>query len=225
MSGAKAYIDPFTTSGRIIIDEGEYEPGFVELLTANLPRGGCFVDVGANEGLFSGIAAHLLGDGGHVIAVEPQSRLRDILEIHLALNSRGTFRIYQSAISERDGSTLNINLGPMSHSGGSSLVRPYRWNKQTEEITTRTIDGILSEAGARTVDLMKVDVEGFEPEVVRSAATSLASKRISVLAIDYHGSILAGRGIDPKRIDDEIRGHGYTRDQGNPEGGYCVYHA
>jgi len=223
VSGAKIYVDPFSTSGRIIVDGEEYEPDFVRLIRARLPVGGCFLDIGANEGIFSAIAAHVAGENGMVIAVEPQSRLRDILEIHIALNSRGTYRIYRNAIGEQDGQKLTLNLGPSSHTGGSSLVRAYRWNRRTEEVMSRSVDSLLAEHGDRRVDLMKVDVEGFEAEVVGSAEATLRAKRVEVLAIDYHGSILAKRGIDPASIDVRIRRHGYRLESGNPEGGYCVY--
>ena len=223
VSGAKAYVDPFSTSGRIIIDEGSYEPELVELMRRKLAPGGVFVDIGANEGLFSAIAASIVGDKGLVIAVEPQSRLRDVLEINIALNNRGSYRIYRNVIGEEDGLELSLSLGPSSHTGGSSLVRAYRWSKRTEKVASRTVDSILAEQDNPHVDLMKIDVEGYEPEVVNSAAATLAAKRIKAIAVDYHGSILSTRGIDPRAVDEKIRAHGYRLEAGSPEGGYCVY--
>lgn len=223
VSGAKAYVDPFSTSGRIIIDEGAYEPELVELMRRKLGQGGVFVDIGANEGLFSGIAASIVGGNGLVIAVEPQSRLRDVLEINIALNNRGKYHIYRNVIGEKDGLELSLSLGPSSHTGGSSLVRAYRWSGRTEKVKCRTVDSILAEEGNPHVDLMKIDVEGYEPEVVNSAAATFAAKRVKAIAVDYHGSILATRGIDPGAVDAKIRAHGYRLEAGSPEGGYCVY--
>ena len=70
---------------------------------------------------------------------------------------------------------------------------------------------------------MKIDVEGYEHEVVVSAESTLSERRVTVLAIDYHGTILASRGIDPKSIDARIRSKGYRLDSGNAESGYCIY--
>lgn len=225
VSGARAYIDPFSTSGQIILNEGVYEPELVGLIRSKVGQGGVFLDIGANEGLFSGIAASIVGDKGRVIAVEPQSRLRDVLEINIALNSRGSYRIYHNVIGEKDGMELSLSLGPSSHTGGSSLVRAYRWSTRTEKVMSRTVDSILAEQGDPTVDLMKIDVEGYEPEVVNSAAATLAAKRVKTIAIDYHGSILRARGIDPRKTDDRIRACGYRLEVGRPESGYCVYSA
>ncbi len=225
VSGARLYIDPFTTSGWGMVEGHEYEPDLVRRIRASCPPGGVFFDVGANQGNFSAIAATAVGERGLVVAVEPQSRLRDILEINLALNSKGAYRIFRNAIGDRDGDIVRLNLGPTSHSGASSLVRAYRWSKKTEDVTTRSIDSIVAELGDIKIDMMKVDVEGFEPEVVRSAAKTLAAKRIGVLAVDFHGSILASRGVDPRQTDAQICGYGYRRTEGNADSGYALYSA
>lgn len=225
VSGSRLFVDPFSTAGWDMVDGKEYEPDMVRLIKASVPRGGVFFDVGANEGVFSAMAAAAMGKGGLVIAVEPQSRLRDILEINLALNCKGEFRIFRNAISTNDGETLRLNLGPTSHSGGSSIVRAYRWRQRTESVTTRSVDSIVAELGDRRIDMMKIDFEGFEPEVVCSAEMTLRAKRVAVLAVDYHGSILATRNIDPLQVDSRIRAHGYVTAEGSPEGGYVVYKA
>ena len=223
VSGARFFLDPFSTAGRAIVDGMEYEPELAALLRQKLRVGSCFLDIGANEGRVSAIAASIVGEKGLVIAVEPQSRLRDVLEINIALNRSGRYRIYRNVIGEKDGVELSLSLGPSTHTGGSSLVRAYRWSRKTEKVKTRTVDGILAEQGNPTVDLMKIDVEGYEPEVITSAEATLAAKRVKAIAVDYHGSILATRGIDPRAIDGKIRAHGYRLESGSPEGGYCVY--
>ena len=224
-AGVRLYVDPFSTMGRVVVDGGDYEPHIVTLIGETVPAGGTFLDIGANEGLFSAIAAKAAGPNGLVIAVEPQSRLRDILEINLALNRQCEVRIYQNAVSDGDGEILHLNLGPTSHTGGSSLVRRYRWRPRSEPVTTRSVDSILAELGNPHVDLMKVDVEGFEHEVVLSAAETLARKGVAVLAVDYHGSQLARRGLAAAVIDDHIRAAGYRSETVRPESGYIVYRA
>lgn len=223
VEGVRLFIDPFTTHGMNFVMNGHYEADVAALVREKLPIGGTFLDIGANEGVISSIAARHMGPQGLVIAVEPQIRLRDLLEINLALNSRGTFRIIEAAITAEGGDTVTINLGPTSHSGGSSLVRSYRWGGLRQEVAGRSVDSIVAELGERTVDLMKVDVEGFEPEVVRSARASLADRRIACLAVDYHNSILVTRGITAASVDAEICSYGYRRERGAPETGYTVY--
>lgn len=223
VQGVRLYVDPFTTAGNELVLNGSYEEDVVRLVRARLPSGGTFLDIGANEGLISAIAAHAVGPQGLVVAVEPQSRLLDILEINLALNAKCTFQIIDAAITAQEGEQLTLNLGPDSHTGGSSVVRAYRWGGREQRVVGRSVDRILAELGDRRIDLMKVDVEGYEPEVIRSSRASLASRRIACLAVDFHNSILATRGIKSADVEAEILGHGYRRDAGTPEQGYTVY--
>lgn len=221
--GVRLFVDPMTYIGSQILTTGTFERELIELLRSQLPPGGVFLDIGANEGVMSAVAARCVGSTGLVIAVEPQSRLRDVLEINLALNASGDFQIVSEAVSQEDGEALSLSLGPSSHSGGSSLVRNYRWSRKTERVAGRSIDSIIDDLDGRRVDVMKVDVEGYEPEVIRSARASLSARRISCLAVDYHGSILTNRRVDPVEVDREICAHGYRRERGDPASGYVVY--
>ena len=224
-NGAEFFIDPFTTDGFAIIMDGDYESNLMALMQDKLPKGGIFLDVGANEGRVSAVAARLVGKVGCIIAVEPQSRLQDLLKINLALNATGSVHIFHNAIGKNDGDSVEISLAPTSHHGGSSIVRKYRWSSKRETISTRSIDSVIDEVGCEKIDMMKVDVEGYEAEVIDSAANSLAAHRINTIALDYHGDILRNRGIDPMSIDAMIRKHGYRLEQGSPLGGYTVYSA
>ena len=223
-SGVRLFIDPFSTLGRTIVEGGEFEPETARLVRESVPRGGTFLDVGANEGVFSALALAVAGPEGRVLAIEPQSRLCDVIEINLALNGGGpNSRIFRNAVADTDGRSLVLNLGPTSHSGGSSIAGGYRWSNRRETVTSRSIDSILAECGDLAVDLMKVDVEGFEDEVIASAASSLANGRITTLSVDYHGALLAKRGIEPAAIDGRIRGFGYDQVSGTGDGGHTVY--
>ena len=65
---------------------GTYEPQETAIVKRALPRGGTFVDVGANWGYFTLLAAGLVGPQGHVLAIEADPRMFDILSRSLALN-------------------------------------------------------------------------------------------------------------------------------------------
>lgn len=218
------YTDPFSHLGRSLILRDEYEKEECDLIRQILKPGGIFLDIGANEGIFSAIATQIVGATGLVIAVEPQSRLCDILEINLILNGSGSFRIYNAAISDVDGMPIEISLTPISNTGGSSIVRKYRWSTKTETTTTKTIDSILNENNLKIVDLVKVDVEGSEYEVIKSAKMALSERAIKVLALDYHKSILDMSGVDAEALNKIVLSNGYKIVKGSPSrGGYVVY--
>ena len=224
--GLRLFLDPFSHLGRSLVLDDEYETEQCELVRQILPPGGTFIDIGANEGFFSSLAAKVVGPSGLVIAVEPQGRLGDVLEINLSLNGSGNFRIYNAAISEIDGGTVEISLTPTSNTGATSAVRKYRWSRKFETVPTRTVDALILENKLHQVDLMKIDVEGFELEVVKSAGQALADRKVKTLAVDYHQGILQARGVSVETIHRRIAECGYGVIRGNAmEGGYVVYKA
>ena len=174
----RVFIDPFSHFGQCLVRYGDYESEQCDLLRRLLPPGGSFLDIGANEGVFSALAASIVGQDGLIIAVEPQSRVCDIARINIALNHRGDARIVKACVSQVDQGTVVMSLGPISNTGGSSIVNRYRWSTKTERVETRSLDSIVDEAGRETIDLMKVDVEGYEPEVILSGQRSIKSHRI-----------------------------------------------
>lgn len=223
IDGLKIFLDPTGHLGRTILSEGSYEPETADIFREHIKSGDAVLDIGANEGYFSALASKLVGPNGTVVAVEPQSRLRDVLEINLALNQGGRTFIQQKAVSERDGKKLEIALFPTHNSGASSLVHAYRFSSKTETVTTITPASLLAQSGLNHFDFVKIDVEGFEPEVVRAMVPLLREKRISKILLDYHAAILMQRKVDPKITNDLILDYGYSRIWGNGFSGHVLY--
>lgn len=210
LSGLRIYADPFTHFGRRIVTNGSFEPETEDIFRTNLSPGGTFLDIGANEGYFSALAGSLVGPNGVVIAVEPQDRLKDIIEINLRLNSVERYRIYANAFGGDDGAEGIIHLWPTQNTGASSIVRPYRFNRGIQKFRFISLDRILRECEIENIDFVKVDVEGFEAEVVHHMVPHLRAGRIKLLFLDYHGSILKRAGIDPLITHHEILHCGYS---------------
>jgi FkbM family methyltransferase len=219
----KLYLDPVSHLGRTILTTNAYEPETIAILHQHLKAGYVFFDIGANEGVMSACAATLVGSQGCVVAVEPQSRLVDVLEINLALNSTGKYHIVHGAVSDRDGDQISISLQPEGNTGGSSLVHKYRWSSKTEQISTYTVETLARSFGIDRIDLVKVDVEGYEPEVARALHRMLDERRIGKLLIDYHAPILKERGISSESVHQGIVGRGYQAILGSPAAGYVLY--
>lgn len=158
-----------------------------------------------------------------VIAVEPQSRLTDVLEINLSLNSPGRTRIFRNVVGETEGALRQISLFPISNTGATSLVNPYRFGAKSEDVVEITPSEILAQCGVAHADFVKVDVEGFEPEVILGALPLLQEGRIGTLLLDYHRAILERRGIDADVTHRRIVGCGYDVLEGSVGDGYVLY--
>jgi FkbM family methyltransferase len=223
VDGLRLYLDPLTHLGFHLLNEGTYEPDFVEIVRRSLPTGGTFLDIGANEGFYCAIAAAALGGSGRIVAVEPQSRLRDIIEINTRLNGATSCEIHTCAIGTADNATARMSLTPSLATGASSLAKRYRWNLKHEAVRIRSLDRLAAELNLTRVDLMKVDVEGFEVEVIKSGRNFFRSGAVKLLALDYHGPVLRKTGTDPGEADRILRDAGYTRDRDGPLDCLCFY--
>ncbi len=193
---------------RALLTDGAYEPDVVALFEQEIGLGDTVIDIGANEGFFSALAARLVGAAGTVVAVEPQSRLHDVLAVNLALNKPGRWSIRKNIVERCTGERRILSLTPLTNTGATSAVSRYRWSRNTETVETISFDDMIDDDGLGRVDFVKIDVEGNEYEVVKSMQRSLETRRIGKLFVDYHGRILKSRGLSIVEIHDWISSFG-----------------
>src|SRR6266513_5935636 len=116
LSGARFWIDPVSIFGLSMLKNREFEKPLTMAVTTLLRLGDSFVDVGANEGYFSVLAARTIGPHGRVLAIEPQSRLRDVLERNIAANSLANVDLLSVSVADKEGETL-LYLRPSTNTG------------------------------------------------------------------------------------------------------------
>lgn len=198
--GVRLYIDAFSHGGHSVLTTGTYEPETVEIFQQEIHPGDICLDIGANEGILSSLMGHLVGPSGKVISVEPQSRLRDIIEINLAINHVTDYRVYQNVFGGTEGEIIELNRSPFLNSGASSLMRRYRLSGSTETCRFVAPERIFAECGIEHFDFVKVDVEGFEGSVVASLLPFIQAGKVRKLLVDYHTTILKAQGLSAADI-------------------------
>jgi FkbM family methyltransferase len=144
-----------------------------------LDPGGTVLDLGANVGLFTLIAAKKLVPEGQVIAVEPHPRLAAILRHNLVTNEISNVRVIQAAAFTQDGEA-ELHLAPTSL---GATIRPAVNNSGTTVVATVNLNRIVSETG--TIDLLKADVEGAEWPIVFDSPPAMW-RRIKRLVFEFH---------------------------------------
>jgi FkbM family methyltransferase len=223
--GLRLYLDPFSHLGREILTTGVYEPETTSIFRQQVKEGHAVLDIGANEGVFSALAASIVGDRGLVLALEPQSRLRDLLEINLRLNGPTRFLIYQKAFGRENDERLRLNLFPPLNTGASSLIRGYRLWKHFEEVEFISFSSILQESGRQRIDFIKVDVEGFEHQVIKQLLPFIRTGNIGKILLDYHKELLRSQGKDPLELHTLLTGEGMQAIRGDVESlsSYVLY--
>ena len=200
-AGFKFFVDPLSNLGGNLIKARTYEPETEQIIREHLSENEIFLDVGANEGYFSVLAASIVGPHGSVVAVEPQSRLCEIIQINLAINElKGN--IIHGALGGAKGDHCLLNLYPSLNSGASSILHKPRLYRKVETAPFADPLEFLSEG--ELFSFVKVDVEGYEANVVQSLLPLLKLGKIRTLLVDFHASILQANKIDPRDIDQMI---------------------
>jgi FkbM family methyltransferase len=214
-TNVRAYVHPHSNLGRSILADGRYEIDTENIFLEEIRPGDVFLDVGANEGYLSAMAARLVGSAGFVIAVEPQSRLQALIEINMRLNGAEKFHVLHRALGPASDKTAHINLYPEANTGQSSLLKKPRFGwttlrQQQEEVRFITPAEILAECQVDHFDFIKVDVEGFEYSVVDALLPLIRDGRVGKLLLDYHAEILKKFGIDADGIHRKLMDAGMT---------------
>jgi FkbM family methyltransferase len=226
-TGLRIYADPFSAMGGSLLAAGIYEADVTALFQELLGPGMCFLDIGANEGYYSALAGVLCQPDGYVVAVEPQDRLQEIIEINAGLNGVTSIRVFNKGFGGDEGQRATLNLYPDMNTGASSVVSSYRFSWRTQSFEFVSFETLLACSGRKAFDLVKVDVEGYEPEVVRHLLSHVEKRQVDRLLLDYHEAILAQRRVDPRSLHEALLSAGMRVERGDPArlSSYVLYRA
>lgn len=181
---------------------GNYEPQETSFIRANLSAGDVFIDIGANIGWFSTLAASLVGPTGHVHAFEPRDQTRSLLNRSILDNGYSSYvTVYGYPLAAERTETRLVWLGHGNNPGGTRLARNEDDNFENmseQTVTTIPLDDV--EIAGR-VSLVKLDVEGAEGIVLKGAKTFLAKHRPIILTEIFEDALVHVSGMT---LDDYI---------------------
>jgi FkbM family methyltransferase len=167
-----------------LIRDGVYEPQTAAAIQNHLPRDGTFIDVGANIGIFSLIAAHHWCPLGRVVAIEASPRICEWLMRNVQENSSPGLQILNSAITRKSGETALFFDAPMEKFGMGSLTS--RFGNFGSAVNTLSLDDAAASLGISQVDVIKVDVEGHELGVFEGAMKLLHHPKPPVIIFEFN---------------------------------------
>ncbi len=142
------------------------------------------LDIGAHHGYYSLLASRKVGPSGLVLAIEPSPRERKRLRLHLRINRCKNVQIESRALGESKG-TAELYVVRGTETGCNSLREP-NVAQDTERITVSVecLDRVLQDRGIERVDFVKLDVEGAELSVLRSAQDLLSRRPRPVFLVE-----------------------------------------
>jgi FkbM family methyltransferase len=180
-----------------------YEPEVWSRFMSSLKKGDTIVDVGAHIGFYTVAAAKRIAPDGRVYAFEPNPDTVEILRDQLRLNAVSNVTIVDAAATSREGSiAFQTTLGPMSTIAKAD-------DEGVTTVRAVTLDGQFP---AQRIDILKIDVEGFEEDVLRGSARLLQddARRPRLVFIEVHPYAWGAVGTTSARLIALLDEAGYS---------------
>ena len=192
------------------IQAGTFETAELQFTQRFLQPGMTVLDIGANCGLYTLLAAHCVGSSGRVFAFEPSPRERKRLRTHLWLNRCTNARIVPCALGSHT-SQADLYVVQGAQTGCNSLRTPRVAEPVAlMRVEIRTLDDFLEREKLPAVDFIKMDVEGGELEVLKGAAKLFQGPRLPVLLLEVSDLRTAAWNYKAKEILDFLQERGYA---------------
>ncbi len=187
---------------------GAHSPGMLRNLDRVVDEGDWVIDVGANVGLFTSRLCRLVGPSGAVWAVEPLPRNVERLEALRARNGLHQLTVLPFALSFKAG-TARLRIPAQGGGAFGSFVATWETAGEVDVATTRLDDLVAERRPPGRLRLVKIDAEGFEPEVMAGAAETLSTLRPLVLC-EFNDILLRQAGTSSAELLERFAALGYA---------------
>jgi FkbM family methyltransferase len=207
-----------------IFAEGVWEPEETSFLVKTLRPGMVFVDIGANIGYYTVIAAGLVGSAGKVFAFEPDPKNFALLQNNVAANHCQNVFIDQKAIA---GSSRRLFLYLSSGNFGDhrtyepqgEILRERGKKRSAVAVEAVSLDDYL--VGNRNrIDFVKMDIQGSEYDALVGMRKTLQHNSDITILTEFWPTGLKQAGVDPRVFLNEVRALGfmiYQLHKGRPQ--------
>jgi len=157
---------------------GFYEQGTMHVIASCLHPGDVYVDAGASVGQMTFHAARCVGPSGRVLAFEPARERYDDLVAGAAINRLDNVQPFCMGLADESGDRV-------LYLRGSPSMADQTRTAHTARVPVRRLDDMLADHRVDRVRFVKIDVEGFEAEVLLGAKRLLASSRPPIICYEH----------------------------------------
>ncbi|MFA5249249.1 MAG: FkbM family methyltransferase [Candidatus Paceibacterota bacterium] len=195
--GLKLYFNPSALSATLWA-ESSADKGEESFLRNYLKNGDVFVDVGANIGLLTVIAAGAVGEEGKVVSIEPHPKIFGFLRKNIKLNNFSNVEAHNLAVGDKIGELLfsdhKSDEQNMVSTGGSIKVKAV------------LLDSLVS-PDIKKIDLLKIDIEGYELFALKGASSLLA--RTDAICFESWDRHFGRYGYSPRDVFELLNKNGF----------------
>lgn len=178
--------------------------------------GGVFVDVGANIGAMT-VLAHSTGRVSSILSFEPSPRYCDAWHRNVLANHVDNATLFEAAVGDYDG-TVQFRMDPRMPLNGKIDRGKVHFSTNTEKVRILRLDTICASLNVDSIALLKLDVEGAEPLIIRGAQGILSSGRVRSILLEFIVEFMEDMGEDPYEFVNLLTRLGFTLYSINADG-------
>jgi FkbM family methyltransferase len=190
--------------GRTILRRGGFDRVTTDHFRASIRPGMLVVDVGANVGHYTLVAAAAMRGAGEVRSYEPEPKAFAELEANVLVNRFKNVTLRQSAVWDVRG-TAALAVDAINEGGHSLAAGNTRRSDRSVRVATVTLD---EECGGREIGMLKIDAQGAEGRILTGAREVLRRGRPTVY-LEFWPYGLRRCGSDPVEVLSVIRSCGF----------------
>jgi FkbM family methyltransferase len=157
---------------------GEWEPNLSAFISRRLAPGDGFIDIGANIGYYSLLAAERVGFQGLVLAIEASPSIYDLLCRNIELNDVANVRAINMAASSHEG-VITVYKAGNDNIGGTTTLRDRGFQRETE-VRCAPLASIATVEELRRARIIKIDIEGAEAPILEELSKNIDCLRKDV---------------------------------------------
>ncbi len=183
-----------------------FEEAFETKLFQSIVRKGMtVVDIGANLGCFTLIAANLVGKEGRVFAFEPDPENFSLLLKNIEANGHQNVKAFDTAISDKSG---EIKLFLSEEHRGNHKIYDSGEGRRAIEVQAIPLDTFFKKEPS-CIDVIKIDVEGAEAMVFAGMKQVIKANPQVAIFIEFDPKTLEAAGSSPKELLKMVKNHGF----------------
>jgi len=190
-----------------------YDHEAERFIRSKLQAGDTFLDIGANVGFYALLAASIVGEHGRVIAIEPNPktfrRLKETIEANAITN---VVALNLALGRERGRSDLFID----PQSGNDTATMVIHDGRTSVKVEVYSLDEITIAHQINRIDYLKIDVDGFEPDVFAGAKRLLSEGKIKFIQTEFCDYWLRRNSSSPEMLHQLVTSAGFTDTGGVP---------
>lgn len=163
---------------------GTYEAGTLWVMSQCLGPGDVFIDVGSNIGLMTLFAAHAVKSTGQVYAFEPDPDTFAMLQQNIQANQCGNVHAFNLGLGTADAIQTLYRLEEYNR-GATSFLKENQRPQSSISATITQLDQIVARCQVPPVRMVKIDVEGWELDVLEGGTNLISQPTAPILCIEY----------------------------------------